>query len=246
MIDSSVKFTGDEAEGAFHDSGERFDPPKCHPGTRETICQNILSWVQDRSSISKIMWLYGPAGAGYASFFFSRTAPKRNSELHLFSTIAYQLAMNIPCLKVLITQAVEADSTIFTRDLLPLLAAIETKLLSEDSPQLIIIDALDECDNPQKQLAILKAAFFSLEKANIPQVIRDFFFGKRDTTNLLSASKDIELFLSSKFKEIKESHTSRPFPDTWPSKSAINTLLSRSSGQFIYASTIQDFHPFSG
>ena len=31
--------------GAFHNSFERFDPPKCHPHTREAVRQKIFDWV---------------------------------------------------------------------------------------------------------------------------------------------------------------------------------------------------------
>jgi len=33
------------APGAFHDSGERYDPPKCHEHTRVAILQEIMDWI---------------------------------------------------------------------------------------------------------------------------------------------------------------------------------------------------------
>ena len=82
--------------GAFHNSGERFDPPKCHPNTRTHILIKIMNWTVGQVGWDGfIMWLYGPAGAGksaiaqtiaelcharhllLASFFFSRTDPKK-------------------------------------------------------------------------------------------------------------------------------------------------------------------------
>jgi hypothetical protein len=33
------------APSAFHNSGERFDPPKCHPRTRIHILTKIMNWV---------------------------------------------------------------------------------------------------------------------------------------------------------------------------------------------------------
>ena len=98
------------ALGAFHNSGERFDPPRCHPRTRIHILAKIMNWIVGEVEWDKfIMWLYGPAGAGksaiaqtiaeqcyashllLASFFFSRTDPKRNTEKSLIASIAYQM-----------------------------------------------------------------------------------------------------------------------------------------------------------
>ncbi|KAF4610165.1 hypothetical protein D9613_010251 [Agrocybe pediades] len=67
------------APGAFHNSSERYDPPKCHPQTREAVLRKIMDWAQgkagstspsspsspsDSSSNFKFLWLYGPAGTG--------------------------------------------------------------------------------------------------------------------------------------------------------------------------------------
>jgi len=32
------------APGAFHNSGERYDPPKCHPHTRRAVLTNIMDY----------------------------------------------------------------------------------------------------------------------------------------------------------------------------------------------------------
>jgi len=94
------------APGAFHNSFERFDPPKCHPHTREAFREKILKWVMKKVDTNAfVLWLYGAAGAGKSviaqtiaevchelklllvSFFFSRTAPLRCTSKHLFATI---------------------------------------------------------------------------------------------------------------------------------------------------------------
>ena len=101
------------APGAFHNSGERFDPPKCHPRTRTHILNKIMDWVVGKVGWDGfIKWLYGPAGAGksaiaqtiaemchahhllLATFFFSRTDPKRNNEKCPVASIAYQIVVN--------------------------------------------------------------------------------------------------------------------------------------------------------
>ena len=88
------------ASSAFHNSKERYDPPRCHENTRVEILQIIRNWtlqvVRDRKTW--ILWLNGAAGAGksaimqsiveqllrysivaVASFFFSRGDATRNT-----------------------------------------------------------------------------------------------------------------------------------------------------------------------
>ena len=92
------------APGAFHNSEERYDPPKCHPHTRRAVLKKIMDWVKDPNNVALILWLYGPAGAGKsaiaqtiaellekagllaAAFFFSRNAAGRDSKTPLVAT----------------------------------------------------------------------------------------------------------------------------------------------------------------
>jgi sigma54-dependent transcription regulator len=82
------------ATGAFHDSDELYDAPKCHPHTRLAVLNEIMEWVGNAESAREdfMLWLFGPAGAGksaiakriaeltfqngllIATFFFSRTS----------------------------------------------------------------------------------------------------------------------------------------------------------------------------
>ena len=102
------------APGAVHDSDERYDPPKCHPHTREAVLQEIMDWVKDSNRGTRILWMYGAAGAGKsaieqtiaewcyqmnllaASFFFSRSVNGRNNKTFLITTIVDQLIVSIP------------------------------------------------------------------------------------------------------------------------------------------------------
>ncbi|PPQ75498.1 hypothetical protein CVT25_012039, partial [Psilocybe cyanescens] len=85
--------------GALYNSGERFDPLKCHPNTRTAILQKLMDWfIGVFGWDNLVLWLYGPAGAGksaiaqtfaelcaeknflLASFFFSRSDSRRNND----------------------------------------------------------------------------------------------------------------------------------------------------------------------
>lgn len=120
---------------AFHDSHERSPPPKCPPGTRTSVQGVIQSWAESISYGNRIMWLSGPPGAGKsaiaqtmaerwasdhslaASFFFSRGKAGRGTSKHLFSTIAYQLALRTPELRCEVGRVVERDPTISERSI---------------------------------------------------------------------------------------------------------------------------------
>ncbi|KAF8996978.1 hypothetical protein BDQ17DRAFT_1329623 [Cyathus striatus] len=161
------------ASDAKHNSGQRFQPPKCHPGTRKSIIQLLTYWVLDESSPSKIVWLNGATGTGKsaiaqtlceklekmnllgASFFFSKMESRNNNVQRLFTTIAYQLAVSLPLptFRELLKKQLNHDPDIvhqtmelqwFKLIVAPFRAAIE-----EDGgcmePMAIIIDGLDEC-----------------------------------------------------------------------------------------------------
>jgi Mrp family chromosome partitioning ATPase len=105
------------AHTAFHNAGERFDPPRCHPNTRVAVLDKIEKWalrMDPDTSDTSILWLSGAAGAGksaiaqnlaehfhskgllIASFFFGRSDSTRNHARSLVSTMVYQLYSLLP------------------------------------------------------------------------------------------------------------------------------------------------------
>jgi len=182
------------ATGAFHDSDELYDAPKCHPHTRIAVLDDIMQWVSE-SELARddfIMWLFGPAGAGKSAiakkiaeiatekglligtFFFSRTSPTRNTKDRLIATLSYQLAISIPHTRSHIEDVIERDPTIFNKNLQ---TQIDTLLIKPfqiaptqvvASKKLFIIDGLDECNDGQVQVAILDAISRSFHKHNLP------------------------------------------------------------------------------
>jgi len=127
-------------------------------------------------------------------------------------------------------------------------------------PKVIVIDGLDECGDPESQRYILKVLMNAVTNHSIPfsfilasrpeQHIREGFDGKllsSLTTRLVLDDKyhpdvDIWMFLQSKFQDIKDRHPSRAyFLPSWPSDEDVERLVQKSSGQFIYASTVIKF-----
>ncbi|PPQ90663.1 hypothetical protein CVT25_004700, partial [Psilocybe cyanescens] len=274
------------AHGAFHDSGERFDPPKCHHNTRVAIIKRIMHWIGGLNEDIRealVMWLYGAAGAGksaiaqtiaeildgqhivLASFFFSRNDPERGTAIPLITTLAYQLAVKLPLVfRERLGQAFENDPLITTRSLEaqfktlvrePLLELLHSGF-STNNHIVIIIDGLDECDNPKVQAGIVDLSFRLLDSRDLPLKILIASRPEMDISSSFDrkpfytlarialdddyqSAEDIRHFLADKFNEIKADHPLRSYiPIGWPAEDSLNTLVRKSSGQFIYASTV--------
>ncbi|CAA7268889.1 unnamed protein product [Cyclocybe aegerita] len=276
------------APGAFHNSGERVDAPKCHPNTRLAIQREILQWLEDPSG-SLLMWMYGPAGGGKtavaqtiaqicfergwlsAAFFFSRRGDStRSDEGKLVPTLAYQLAKHIPETRPYISSAVLEDPSLFDlsiqtqiRELIltPLRQAASS-LSVPLLPRAIIIDGLDECLNQEAQVLIVEEFTHALQEmqqimphkliiASRPEQRLAVAFEECDAEQILKRlsldstwqpDDDIKLFFLHKFAEIRRRHPlGKMIKDAWPSEADINTLVRKSSGQFIFASTVVSY-----
>jgi len=245
-----------------------------------------MKWIlgeDDQHAV--ILWFYGPAGAGktaiahniaercdleellLASFFFSRSDPSRNNSKHLITTIAYQIAINIPGTRERVVAAIEQDPLILTRSMEAQVASLIVEPLCEplqkgyfnapNSRRFIIIDGLDECDNSAAQCSILQVISRLFHHYRLPFLV---FIASRPERHLTHSfntgslpefhttlalddtykpDNDIRLFLADNFRQIKDTHPTRDYLDhSWPSIDVLNGLVKKSSGQFIYASTI--------
>ncbi|RXW14353.1 hypothetical protein EST38_g11500 [Candolleomyces aberdarensis] len=130
------------AAGAFHNSDERCDAPKCHPETRVAVQDEVVGWICDRDSDGdpkEIMWVTGPAGSGKtaimgsvadtcqrkgilgATHFFSSFSgsANRRSKRFLVPTLAYQFVQHKAMTQVTdrILSAVEHNPAVFDHKL---------------------------------------------------------------------------------------------------------------------------------
>ncbi|KAF8158402.1 hypothetical protein B0H34DRAFT_454799 [Crassisporium funariophilum] len=279
------------APGAFHDSSERFSPPRCYRNTREAALQIIIDWIEECDPMFPFLWVHGPAGGGksaiaqtiaewlqdhehhilIASFFFARSAQSRSSEKQLIPTIAYQLALSIPLTRRHIEEAVENDPSVFDRSLetqiqklivrpLQLASLLRPSLpLSHDHrwSTVIIIDGLDECNDPKMQIHILQVLCGLVRQTTSLTIqflitsrsehhLRTYFDSgeiSRLSQRLLlddyfHPDTDIRLFLRGKFDHIKQHHPFKShISESWPSDSDLGLIVQKSLGQFIFAST---------
>ncbi|KIM35877.1 hypothetical protein M413DRAFT_428225 [Hebeloma cylindrosporum] len=166
--------------------------------------------------------------------------------------------------------ALHKDQSILSRSLEAQLEALIVKPLEmarseadvdflKSLPKLIILDGLDECGDLRSHQCVLQVILAAINQHNIPisfliasrpeQKIREAF--DEFTMDLLTVrlvlddkylpDDDIRTFLVSRFREIKERHPSRASLPCWPSTPDIERLVRKSSGQFIYASTVIKF-----
>ncbi|KAF8194577.1 hypothetical protein BJ912DRAFT_1141437 [Pholiota molesta] len=254
------------SQGAFHDAAERGDRPKCHRHTRVAIRAEIMQWISASNAQRKlIIWMYGPAGSGKtaiaqsiaeacakaASFFFSRTAAGRND------TTRFEDAM---------LTTIERDPTIFSRAIATQMRVLIVEPLKAlphlPQPIFVILDGLDEAGpTPEAQADLLHIIGTATEELrHIPLIcliasrpeyeIREAFNGPLNplTQSLVlddnyKPDDDIRLYLTSTFEKILKQHSrTRPrLPSPWPSESDVDRLVSKASGQFIFAATVLKF-----
>ena len=203
-------------------------------------------------------------GTLLASFFFGANDSTRNHKRTFVPTILYQVCFLNPFVRRVVTGIIDNDPLIFNRTLREQLSTLligplastfgtETMLV----PRLIVIDGLDECESHSSQLEILDSVLYiaSISPTPIrilvcsrPESQIDNFFSSRQVHDVLfkmflgdeySPDEDIRLYLSDRFKAIKENHKFRSsIPDNWPEEAHMYQLVRNSSGQFIYASTV--------
>jgi hypothetical protein len=266
----------------MRDSSERDPPPRCHPGTREKATEDIVRWIEEPNPSSSVLWVNGRAGVGKSAlmqklaeragadyggcFFFRRGVPGCNKKGFLFSTVAYQLAMNIPGMHEHVDSAMSKDSSLPRMS-----AAVQVERLIVEPiklvrpilphPAIIIIDGLDECEDHDSQRDILKLV---VRVSTDPSVPFRFIIASRPEHQICStfneepflsttrrlvldeeydSASDIESYLHDKFMEIHRCNGDimGQIRSPWPSEGNLRKLVARASGQFIYASTVIKF-----
>ncbi|KAF8192297.1 hypothetical protein K438DRAFT_1935123 [Mycena galopus ATCC 62051] len=195
------------------------------------------------------------------SFFFKRGHPTRGNAKSLFTTLAYQLALHNAKLKFLIVRKVKEDPTVVRRDMnvqLQELIAEPCQTLGSAVPFILLIDGLDECADEEVQQQILaligntarqhpsmfRFLVASRPEASIRSSLRDVrFLDILDSTNVQQSFEDVQTYLLDEFARIyhKHSETMGIIPTPWPPPAILNSLVQKSSGYFIYASTIIKF-----
>ncbi|KAK6507221.1 hypothetical protein TWF481_005671 [Arthrobotrys musiformis] len=268
---------------AMFGSDQDQEEPQCLPQTRIEVLKVIDTWVNG-SQQNGIFWLRGIAGTGKstiartvaenlesasqlgASFFFKRSEAGRNSASKFFPTLAYGLTKYLPELLPHISKAVENDFDTLKRSFKEQFEKFILEPLSRishNSTVVILIDALDECENereiplilePLSRLRKLKnidlRVFITSRPDHAPSRAFENLSGKNiqyhdlalDEVALETVRRDIRVFLVHEFTRISRRNGKRyKIQDSWPGDGVIEQLVGIAEPWFISAATICRF-----
>lgn len=248
------------------------------------LLQDVSKWANDPDS-RVIFWLNGMAGTGKstisrtisetfadenrlgASFFFKRGEADRGSLAKFFTTIAADMVQRQPAFAPRVKEAIDAEPGISTKsasDQFRKLIIGPLSSIPRDSglmsPVVIVVDALDECDQDgdiellirlishSSQPAFPKLKFFLTSRPELPLRLgfkkiegayEDLILHEVPATII---ENDIFTFLEHELSNVRKDYNlSKPddlkLPDSWPEKSNIEILMKMAVPLFIFAST---------
>ncbi|KAF2623300.1 HET-domain-containing protein, partial [Macroventuria anomochaeta] len=245
----------------------------CLPNTRVDLLNKIYKWA-DGAGEQHIFWLSGLAGTGKttvarsvargyhakqrlgASFFFSRGGGDVSRAGRFVTSIAVQLARNVPGVRRHISNALIQRPEIASqslRDQWQYLVLQPLSKLESPATYVLVIDALDECEgsNDTQLIVQLLAMSGSLKYVRLrvfltsrPEVPIQYGLGqvpdaeRRDfVLHKVSPSiidHDIRLFLEYRLDLIGQEDGQAL---GWPGAEVIHSLVRSASGLFIWAAT---------
>ncbi|KAI4170252.1 MAG: hypothetical protein LQ343_005135 [Gyalolechia ehrenbergii] len=250
---------------------------QCLPSTRVDVLEQIMKWTADTSPRC-IFWLKGLAGTGkstiattiasrlkaksshLATYFFERGHSDLAHVRKLVPTIVRQLSGFSPSYRQSVLDAIKRDPNIGQSA--DLREQYETLLLGplrlarplepSKEPFIIIMDALDECDD-EIDLRMLLNLFATTN--DLPELRIKIFVSSRPDlsrhgfeempsifhhTMILQdvprevVDRDIKIYLSHELRVIQERFR---LPAQWPSMEEQKTLATKAGGLFIFAAT---------
>jgi hypothetical protein len=264
------------AKNASFNSYDRQDESTCLRGTRVDLLQEIYDWA-DGQDERCLFWLNGLAGTGKsttartvartyfekarlgASFFFSRGGGDVEHAGMFFTSIAVQLAHNIPSLRPHICDVIAERSDIVSQSLRDQWRQLILRPLSRlgngsiTSSYVLIVDALDECDKEEsirtilqllaeaRTLKTVRLRVFLTSRPEIP--VRHEIYQMPDTDHQdfilhnispLIINHDISIFLHYNLNSIARE---RSLGAGWPGEHIIERLVYNASGLFIWPAT---------
>jgi len=247
-------------------------------GTRRDILSQLETWLNDEQD-KRVFWLNGLAGTGKstiaqtfaemsfadgklgASFFCSRNFDDRSNLRSIFPTLAFQLAHRYPCFRQELLPILRASPDVGRETLCSQMEKLIVKTFQATQTRtLVIIDALDECQDDEPASALLSVLSRYVDK--IP-FVKFFITGRpeprirsgfrlellRPHTDVLklheversSVDSDIKLFLRIRLAGIPQNWSNCDLIEGWPSSQDIDALCKKAGGLFIFASTVVKF-----
>ena len=241
----------------------------CLKGTRSSVLAEIEQWTEDPDA-SPVFWLNGLAGTGKstiaqtisermfadgrlgASFFCSRVFEDRSNLQFIFPTLAFQLAQKYPGFRSSLIPLLQSNPDIIHESLQDqMYKFLVDPLRSAGISTIIVIDALDECNDEDPESAILLVLGQSVSR--IPQV--KFFITSRPETHIMlgfrgpllktathifilhhvqpsTVDEDIRCFFKHELSRLTQRYGGM---DGRPTDRELDLLCQRAAGYFVYA-----------
>ena len=196
-----------------------------------------------------------------ASFFCSREYLDRRELKNIFPTLAYQLSCQYPAFRRHIIRTIKKDPAVASNSLISQLEdLIVGPLSSSNISCVIVVDALDECIDDQPASAVLSVLgrhvgqfsplkFFITGRPE-PRIRSGFRLPLLEPLTEIfllhevkppSVDEDIRLYLQEKLTAVSKRRSDISLSDPWPCAEDLTALTKKSSGLFIFASTLVRF-----
>jgi hypothetical protein len=227
----------------------------------------------------KLRWVVGPAGVGksavmqmvtekapdgiiFASIFLSINGRANGSKTIL--TIAYQLAVKCGLYRQFIRDQISLDPSLLRKSLsvqfnkFIVEPFMHQRLFEPSLRFLVVIDGLDECDNPQVQRELLKlittfcvtypTSPIAWIVASRPEPHITSFFDKAEVKPVYTkdeiaidsdeACEEVQRYLRDELKKIQLEHPTLKHKREWPLEHEFTRIASSAGGLFAYAATV--------
>jgi len=231
------------------------------PQDRQVFWLNGLAGTGKSTIAQTFAEIVANNGTLGASFFCSRDYLRRKELKNIFPTLSYQLACRYPAFRNQIIQAIKRDPSVAHNSLISQLEDLIVNPLSSTKISCVIaVDALDECvdDQPASAMLSVLARFvkqlpsvkFFITGRPEPRIRTGFrlpLLGRLTQTFMLhevkpsSVDEDIRLYLQEKLTAVAKRRSDCVLPDPWPCDKDLTALTKKSSGLFIFASTLTRF-----
>jgi nucleoside-triphosphatase THEP1 len=241
------------------------DPTGCMQGTRVKVLEELETWASNANS-SKVYWMVGMAGIGKStiahtfcenleaknilggSFFASRASEKTRNARLIIPVIAYALARASPRIKVEVVKAIEDDPTLAEPNYINIneqfkrLIYDPVRTTAGAVDKVVVIDAVDECDNLEVVSSFIKLVLEWASKIPLKIFltsrdeyrIRNAFGSTGDSIREYFYLHDIEKdVVENDIRKYLETSLVRIKNDD----SELSGLVARSGTLFIYAAT---------
>ncbi|KIO27438.1 hypothetical protein M407DRAFT_23367 [Tulasnella calospora MUT 4182] len=258
-------------DGQYGGRGDTIEDIVCFPGTRLEILKEIDEWIRDESSPNPVLWISGMAGRGKSTiastvvhnwkcrascaiFHFRRGQSALNSRM--ICALARQLGGSLVSeVKNAVLESVRENEGIaepgrrLDEQFETLFVAAFAKLKNHRHPILIVVDALDECNNVKGAVDFIRlihkhspsfpANTKFLLTCRPEDLIRCHLeskkWRKQDLDSAAEINSDLARFIQDACTQIRDD---RDLSEDWPAPGDIEQLVQMSQGLFQWARTV--------